>query len=100
MQTSLSPFVLLPIPSIPSLSLFVPSFHRISEKVQKKNQPEVEKGIRGGRNFAIVIESDEETDGSFSCFEVNATAKGEGNNKSQITNEASQVSQMEVAELV
>jgi hypothetical protein len=27
-------------------------------------------------------------------------AKGEGNNKSQITNEASQISQMEVAELV
>ncbi|MCH96201.1 protein PAIR1, partial [Trifolium medium] len=45
---------------------------RISEKVQKQNQPKVEKGIMGGRNCAIVIESDEETDGSFSCFEVNA----------------------------
>ncbi|KAK2353748.1 putative recombination initiation defect [Trifolium repens] len=75
--------------------------NRVPEKVQKKNQPKAEKGIRGGRNCAIVIESDEETDGSFSCFEVNAVAaKGEGNNKSQITNEASQVSQMEVAELV
>ncbi|CAJ2662724.1 unnamed protein product [Trifolium pratense] len=49
---------------------------RISEKVQKQNQPKVEKGIMGGRNCAIVIESDEETDRSFSCFEVNTDLFG------------------------
>ncbi|XP_073227012.1 putative recombination initiation defects 3 isoform X2 [Cicer arietinum] len=50
---------------------------RISEKVRKQKQPHVEKVIRGGRDYAIVIESDEETDGSFSCLgEVNADLFG------------------------
>ncbi|XP_058743988.1 putative recombination initiation defects 3 isoform X3 [Vicia villosa] len=39
---------------------------RITEKVQKQIQPHTEK-IRGARDCAIVIESDEETDGKFSC---------------------------------
>ncbi|KAL5062059.1 hypothetical protein RYX36_023796 [Vicia faba] len=74
---------------------------RVSEKVQKQTQPYTEK-IRGARNCAIVIESDEETDGKFSCaIEVNAVAaKGKGNNKPKITNEAIRVSQMEGTKLV
>ncbi|XP_057454637.1 putative recombination initiation defects 3 isoform X4 [Lotus japonicus] len=40
---------------------------RISEKVQKKKEPCSEKIVRGGRDCAIVIESDEE-DGAFSCL--------------------------------
>ncbi|RHN39891.1 hypothetical protein MtrunA17_Chr8g0348851 [Medicago truncatula] len=45
---------------------------RISEKVQKRIPPKVEKGIRGGRDYAIVIESDEESD----CFEVKSDLFG------------------------
>lgn len=45
---------------------------RISEKVQKRIQPKVEKSIRGGRDYAIVIESDEESD----CFEVKSDLFG------------------------
>ncbi|XP_058743987.1 putative recombination initiation defects 3 isoform X2 [Vicia villosa] len=73
---------------------------RITEKVQKQIQPHTEK-IRGARDCAIVIESDEETDGKFSCVVgVNAAAKGKENNKPKITNEAIRVSQMEGAKLV
>ncbi|KAG4400495.1 hypothetical protein AAZX31_07G067400 [Glycine max] len=41
---------------------------RTSEKVQKKKEPHTQKYIRGGRDCAIVIESDEEIDGGFSCL--------------------------------
>ncbi|RDX86291.1 Protein PAIR1, partial [Mucuna pruriens] len=41
---------------------------RTSEKVQKKKEPHTEKYIGGGRDCAIVIESDDETDGVFSCM--------------------------------
>ncbi|KAK7389953.1 hypothetical protein VNO78_25250 [Psophocarpus tetragonolobus] len=42
--------------------------NKTSEKHRKKKEPHNEKYIRGGRDCAILIESDEETDGGFSCL--------------------------------
>ncbi|KAL2335976.1 hypothetical protein Fmac_010422 [Flemingia macrophylla] len=48
---------------------------RTSEKVQKKREVHTEKYTRGGRDCAIVIESDEETNEGFFCLvEENAGA--------------------------
>ncbi|WVZ17652.1 hypothetical protein V8G54_010634 [Vigna mungo] len=41
---------------------------KVSEKVQKKKEPETEKFMKGGIDRAIVIESDEETEVGFSCL--------------------------------
>ncbi|XP_019435404.1 PREDICTED: protein PAIR1-like, partial [Lupinus angustifolius] len=41
---------------------------RKSEKVHKENEPYTEKYLQVGRDCAIVIESDEDTDGGFSCL--------------------------------
>ncbi|KAL5132827.1 Protein PAIR1 [Glycine soja] len=44
------------------------SDRRKYDMVQKKKEPHIEKYIRGGRDCAIVIESDEDIDGGFSCL--------------------------------
>ncbi|KAJ1408632.1 protein PAIR1-like isoform X1 [Sesbania bispinosa] len=44
------------------------TFSDISEKVHKQKEPYTEKYVRGGRDCAIIIESDEETAGSCSCL--------------------------------
>ncbi|XP_027337787.1 protein PAIR1 [Abrus precatorius] len=41
---------------------------RISEKVQKQNEPHTKKYFREGRDCTVIILSDEETDEGFSCL--------------------------------